>query len=726
MSLFKKKVKKTRTEDVVETKKSKKSKKAGGKKSKVSDLPTIIEETILDSVMVELGNNFNFTFEDGNITKYVAMYFETASIGGLGKKSKNDEDKGAIINDINGGDIHVYTPLELLEKDAFIIIPNQESMAVLDEFLIMTNNTYGVAIIDETGDYTIIPDSNIEFSRFNDISEGRALVLDLLNELGVDVDNDDLESDDQMEYENIYDSNDAFDDAYLEDDDEGVVFDEPVVETSDEIDTDPIEEPIVEPEPEVETPVEVTPELFEEAITKVFNDASLGLEYSTETFDAILLAEETPVLLPTDRPDGWLNRQINELCTIANNELKTSRQDALKEVRRIYIGLQNKGYSGVASDYDNFREGSLSYDGYQELLKSHAEKLDLAKEKAETRREELEEKFKADCEAFGERAKAEAIAKFKEENEFEHEHAMDSVESEYLAKEELQHQTNLNNFNQIVRSRAQRRWDIYQGEAEKQALDIYRMFIESEPELYNSHAAKIQKFIDENRKNDIEHTAFAKAQLEQVNLIGDLKAEHDANIESVIKEHEVKLESIKREYEEAKQRQEAFVADIKAKTALDLDMAARDRENLQESLRIMTDKYANLEERKDLEYSGKLNSTAAQNEQLLSTLQMQNITQQQSASKNSRNNVILILLVIIGMFIAVVGSGLFVMNVMEDNNDAAQSAVVAEPATTQPISIYTGSAPAESTADETNEDTTTTDTDSDSDSKTTEVASDEA
>lgn len=161
MGLFGKKKKKaeeqagTEAVEQVEAEKStKKAKAEKPKKRKRSErLDSVIKETVVDQVMVDVRENRLFDFKLGDQLWHVALLLDTNDIGGLSKKTCRDEDKGSLVEYITSGRIKIIATPQLLEADCLVIIPDMQSIDAAREFTLLNRTSFTVVYISDDGSY---------------------------------------------------------------------------------------------------------------------------------------------------------------------------------------------------------------------------------------------------------------------------------------------------------------------------------------------------------------------------------------------------------------------------------------------------------------------------------------------------------------------------------------------------------------------------------------------
>ena len=118
------------------------------KKPKKNELMRIFNESVWESVAEDLKANTQFHFKVGDVDKYVALLFDTNDVGGFtGKDAKRDESKGSVIEAIKSGRIKTYIRPEMLEDGVFVIIPDMNTVDIMDEFAMFNDIEYTLCTI---------------------------------------------------------------------------------------------------------------------------------------------------------------------------------------------------------------------------------------------------------------------------------------------------------------------------------------------------------------------------------------------------------------------------------------------------------------------------------------------------------------------------------------------------------------------------------------------------
>ena len=143
-------------------KKGKDDRQAAPKKKK-SELVSVLDESVWESVNEDFKANKQFIIQDGGEVKYVAFLFETDQVGGLaGKENRRDESKGSVIEAIRTGRIKTYIRVEMLMDNAFIIIPEPETVAGMEEFNLFLGVDYILCTVTPDGMITTVTERGTE------------------------------------------------------------------------------------------------------------------------------------------------------------------------------------------------------------------------------------------------------------------------------------------------------------------------------------------------------------------------------------------------------------------------------------------------------------------------------------------------------------------------------------------------------------------------------------
>lgn len=164
------------------------------KKNKNTTLASVLDPSVYTAALSILRKEPKLTVKYKGQTCYLAFLVDAnaPSIGGISLKRKNDEDIGAIVAHIANGEIATYVPQDLLDHDEFLILPNEQTLDTMQDFLDLTDDNleysmsfvYGdgrVKVTDATMDYDdIAAYMQDDDSTIGDLLADKHIPLDVL------------------------------------------------------------------------------------------------------------------------------------------------------------------------------------------------------------------------------------------------------------------------------------------------------------------------------------------------------------------------------------------------------------------------------------------------------------------------------------------------------------------------------------------------------------------
>lgn len=113
------------------------------KVKKLSSKPTVLSNIILEAnvdAKYSIGEKDRFVktkYEGKDAVLGIALFTDT--IGGFSSKTRNDEDKGSVVEHINSESIHHITTKAILDKNVIIFLPTKECLDVMGEYMSLFN-----------------------------------------------------------------------------------------------------------------------------------------------------------------------------------------------------------------------------------------------------------------------------------------------------------------------------------------------------------------------------------------------------------------------------------------------------------------------------------------------------------------------------------------------------------------------------------------------------------
>lgn len=613
--------------DVVASESTDTTTKSSKPKKKKEMVSSVIDESVLEQVLEELKANTQFISSYDGEPAYVGMLLKTEDIGGLNLKTNKDEAKGSIVECITNGRIKVYASKALLDNESFVIIPDAITLDAMAEFQIL-DIEYDLVKITADG-AVHETDMVANMSQLAEIVADESLTIDSVmgeeetaeedvpeedyEEAGIDVGS---AAEVPAEDEDV-----AFDAGFEvapEDEpsvlDEGVPDDEELAQYEDMPSEEYYEEPQDEFPQEQEPQIDYTKDDFDAAITRRFYSDDLGLEVTTEPFDQQFLHNNLFVPFAENRPDGWLNNYLNDMSKQFNQELYRLHQQNLVELRNEFFTMVSLGAQQIVADCDYTTEATI-FGEKASLYRQQKADSEYGIEDAVAREKDaVNAAWERKLTEVGEAASQQAIQQYRERFSRQHEDDIFRIQSTILDNIESTYNEQMRELHADRKATAQKKLDAFIHEALQQAALHRKEMLEVENARYHELQAELQKFMDENRKDEIARSEALAQELAQSNKADAVLAESTEKLRNMAAEYDAKRLSLLQEIEAGEQKRKAELADQKAKH--DEVVADLKEQNavLQSRIDKLVDDYAKLDEKKAKENESRINELKAENQ----------------------------------------------------------------------------------------------------------------
>lgn len=619
--------------------------KKKGKKRK-DTMASILNESVTESALEAFRANTAMQVEHDGETVYVGMLLDAndPSIGGINKKSQRDEAKGQVIELINSGRINTYIPADYLEDEKLIIIPDVVTLDAMDEFSLMTEANYKLAFVHDDGsvEATEYP---ITYAGIMDVAVNGTDINDYLASVGVESEDSGYGNDDVTEAfepvgssdEDDYDYGDGDDDIFPEDEDapfgsepddepsyDDASDDEP--EASEDVDDEPapaveqdvpdfdepddfdgpVEEsiPAENDEPEVED--EVSDETMTAAITRKFYSDELGLEVTTEPFDAQFLHANTYVPFDENRGEGWLNRYLNEMSRSANLEMAHLHQTNLFDMREMYYRLISRHAEQIQHDLDE-TDSSTQYGAMMDALaQKRIERQDGIAAIVAERRHVIDAEWDKALKQVGEDAMRAAQQQYRERYGKQHDERVFRIEPTVTQEIEDEYQDAVREMREARRMDAAKRMDYGITETLAEVSKEYMGRLVDERKHYDEHRQRITAFLDEHRKDDIAHDKALADELAQSEKADKVMAEYEQKLRTKAAEFNAERDALKADIEATERRTAERIKSIQGDYDRRIDELRGENASLKGQLDDLIKQYADLDDRKNREFGSRL------------------------------------------------------------------------------------------------------------------------
>ena len=612
-------------------------KKKKGKKRK-DTMASILNESVTENALEAFRANTAMQVEHDGETVYVGMLLDAndPSIGGINKKSRRDEAKGQVIELINSGRINTYIPADYLEDEKLIIIPDVVTLVAMDEFTLLTEANYKLAFVHDDGSveateypitYAGIMDTVINGADINDYLASVG-VEGMASDSGYDDVNDITQPFSPVASDDEYDYGDGDDEIVPEDEDApfgaepdevpyygddaptaepAVEPDIPEIDEPEDFDA-PVEEdvPAEDDDPQAEVEDEVSDEAMTAAITRKFYSDELGLEVTTEPFDAQFLHANTYVPFEENRGEGWLNRYLDEMSRGANLEMEHLHQTNLFDMREMYYNLISRHAEQIQHDLDE-TDNTTQYGALMDALdQKRIERLDGIAAIVAERRQIVDEEWDKALEQVGEDAMRAAQQQYRERYGKQHDERVFRIEPTVTQEIEDEYQDAVRKMRDERRMDAAKRMDYGITETLAEVSEEYMERLADERKHYDEHRQRIAAFLDEHRKDDITHDKVVAEELAQSEKADRVMAEYEQKLRARAAEFNVERDALKSDIEATERRTAERIKAIQGDYDRRVDELRNENANLKNQLDGLIKQYADLDERKAREYGARL------------------------------------------------------------------------------------------------------------------------
>lgn len=578
MSLFSKKKKSEESSEtpIVQAGDTKKGKKAKNV-AKKNGMAQVLHESVAATVEEELLKNERFTCMVDGTPHYVCLRMDVADIGGLDKKSRKVEAKGALIEAVNSGHLQAIITPELLEAEQLVFIPDATTLFHMLDFGLLSENPdthepiyYTLVYVKASGATNtitiepVVPEKKVTFEELTShVVDQEGNIEDMLD-LQSDVAEDEEDSYDtgfgeddgfdSMSFEEEPKTEESFDDIpdiaddsmddipELTDDIDDIDDVDTLDDMSDGMNDQPIAEQDVPQdydesngyaEQEADTEEEVPSEWSQEVHIRKFYSDDLGLEVTTAPFDAQFMQNNDPVHFDDQRPEGWLNNQLNEMARQANQELARLHESNLFLMKKRYFNLISRHVERVQQELDIHNPRTQYGAVLQKLDEARRQEMSNAETVVLRQKDDLEAAWRRKLQEVGQDAARRAQSQYRERYGKQHELDIMNLPNAVRSSIEDDYHDALHDIHDRRRAEAAKLLDLGITEVLDEISDQYMSILADENMRCHELEENMRAFIEDNRSNDIARTNALAEELRQKNKAQEVLEEQTEKIKSM-------------------------------------------------------------------------------------------------------------------------------------------------------------------------------------------------
>ena len=607
-------------------------------KKKTSGMGQILHESVLETALDKFKENDAFIRYEKGEPKYVGIVLDTADIGGLDKKSRKDEAKGSIIECINSGRIQTYITPDLMDAECICIIPDAATLTAMDEFSLLTDAPYEFCQVDDTGDIELLG-VKTTFTQISDLVVDDGHIDDILGDSDHE---DDFDDDDFFESSPAGDTS-GKDSASAEA--EPSPYSQPVGEPAGTDDIPSMDEDIPEATDDVydsedglaldanvdwnntagsdvgggdeydpyaaamqadQIPEQTIPEDFSnQVVIRKFYSEDLGLEVTSEPFDAQFMQSNPYIPFEENRGPGWINEQLNEMSRAANVELARMHSENQWQMRERYFKLVSMACERIRVDLDIHDTDTQYGQMYAEIGTDRRDALDGIDRRVMKRKEEIENNWRQRLQEVGMEAARAAQHQYRERYGRQHDLEIYNIEASEKASIEDDYQDALHEMYERRRIEAASLLDLSITEILDEISDMYLTSLTDERQRYKELDEQMREFVDANRQDDVARSAVLAEELRQTERADKVLAEQTAKMQALSEEYRQKREGLLEEIETLKRENAQRIASMKEDNEHNMERAAAEKKAMEQKYDELLARYQSLDATKEKEFSAR-------------------------------------------------------------------------------------------------------------------------
>lgn len=622
-----------------------KEKKEKSSKKKSSGLSQVLHESVLETAIDQFKSNDAFIHYENGEPKYVGIVLDTADIGGLDKKSRKNEAKGSIIECINSGRILTYITPDLMDAECICIIPTATTLGAMDEFSLLTDAPYEFCQVDESGDIELLG-KKTTYTQVSDLVSEDGHIDDILgdSDSGARPADDDLDDDfadleipstpaapaaapvaapvvpvepemnipeDIPDFSDVPAGNDETGMDLSEEDDWSALADDTSGTAGGDFD------PYAAAMQQDQIPEQTVPGDFtNQVVVRKFYSEDLGLEVTSEPFDAQFMQSNPYIPFEEHREPGWINDQLNEMSRAANVELARMHSENQWQMRERYFKLVSMACERIRVDLDVHDEDTQYGQMFMQIGADKQSALDTLDRRVMQRKTEIENSWRQRLQEVGMEAARAAQHQYRDRYGRQHDLEIYNIEASEKAAIEDEYQDALHDMYERRRIEAASLLDLSITEILDEISDMYLTSLTDERQRYSELDAQMQAFVDANRQDDMARSKILAEELRQNERADKVLAEQTAKIQSLSAEYQTRRQALMDDIETLKNENAQRLAAMKEDNAHNMERAAAEKKALEKKYDELLARYQNLDDTKEREFAARFEEMRDLNEAL--------------------------------------------------------------------------------------------------------------
>lgn len=409
-------------------------------------------------------------------------------------------------------------------------------------------------------------------------------------------------------------------------------------------------------------------EVMNKTIARRFYSDDLGLEVTSDPFDAQFLRHDNLILFDTDRDisgdNGWIADYLNQTSKYANSELTRMHYHHLDEARKQFFQLVSLHVEKIQKELDISKTttdyGAMAAD----LREQRDEAMANVAEEVEAKRAEITAEFESKVEEVGKAAAVAAMQQYRDRYGRSVDGKVQDAKQEVESAIEGSYRDALRDMYASRKDDASKLMDYGITESLSVVMGNYEAMLKAEQDLYDIHKNKMQQYLNEHSVDSVAKIAAMTEEVRKAEMARDEARQKAADF---MQECEQRMASLREEiranqshYAELSRQKDAE-CDRRVQAALD------DNKKLRDEYMKMVKKYNALGASKEAEceqkYAAQLQELKDEKKDVQASLRDTQYELRDVRANQKRNNIIFLMLGVVFIVVSLVVGYLFGMTI---------------------------------------------------------------
>lgn len=335
-----------------------------------------------------------------------------------------------------------------------------------------------------------------------------------------------------------------------------------------------------------------TPEDQDKALKRHFYSDELDLDIDTKPIETELASFKQHVsYFPENMGDGYVNQYMNQFAHEANQKLKETHYNNINKTISDYYQAVTAVIHTIASDADDNNPDTAFGKQRREIEDVTDQKLAEMADKAEAKRQEMQEAFEKRVEAAGKSAAEIAKQNYRERFDGENQEKQSKVQAQMQAEIEADRERKLEDLQKREKSHVKNLVDQAITNCVTDAMRKYRKSYKDEIEEQKSWRRRMENWRKHHLDDLAKHDKLVAQDVENDKKGQELRRDYEQKLSDTIKQNSQQVEKLEQRIKELKaENKEAL-----QKANTDYDARAQNLEStntsLQKQMKIIKDNY---------------------------------------------------------------------------------------------------------------------------------------